>query len=101
MTLLPPPLRWVESFLESIGQAIGSGVEVEIEKTVNPLVFNIKVTFGELIAGPRMMHIWNIFQQYASKNDTLPQGKVSISPRTMAIQVVVKRRLGPPRNEKP
>lgn len=101
MPELPPPLRWIDSFITSIGEAIGSGIAIELEKTVNPLVYDFTLHFEELIAGPRMLQIWNMLQQYAAKNETIPQGKVAIGPFSMRVKLVVKRRLGPPRDEKP
>lgn len=73
----------------------------EARPTVNPLVYTIKFTFGEPISGKRMMLVWNLFQQYAAKNDTVPQGKVESDGPKMTTQVVIKRRLGLPRNEHP
>lgn len=101
MQEFPPPLAWLPGFALSMGGALGTSVLFDARPTVNPLVYVIKFTFGEPISGKRMMLVWNLFQQYAAKNETIPQGKVESDGPKMTAHVVIKRRLGLPRNEHP
>lgn len=81
--------------------ALGTSVSFEVNKTVNPLVYTVKFTFGEPVSGKRMMLVWNLYQQYAAKNDAVPQGKVESEGTSLTTRVIIKRRLGLPRNEHP
>lgn len=81
--------------------ATGQRLKVRVGTTVNPLVFTIRLDFSEPIAGKNMLLVWNLFQMYASKNETVPKGKAAIGNRSLLTEVVVKRRLGPPRNKHP
>lgn len=99
--MVPPPLAWLPSFCSSMGGALGTSVSFDLQTTVNPLVYIVKFNFGEPISGKRMMLVWNLYQQYAAKNDTVPQGKVESEGNSMTTKVAIKRRLGLPRNEHP
>ncbi|TXH11234.1 MAG: hypothetical protein E6R04_02875 [Spirochaetes bacterium] len=101
MRELPPPLAWLPSFANSLSGAIDSPVQVECTQSVNPLVYIVKFRFGEKVTGKRMMLVWNLYQQYAAKNDSIPQGRVETEGNTLTTTIIVKRRLGPPRNEHP
>lgn len=96
-----PPLEWISGFTNSISRAVGSTVSAKTETTVNPLVFRVRVLFSEPLSGRNMMLVWNLFQMYAVKNDSVPQGKKSGAPQELLAEVVVKRRLGPPRKDHP
>lgn len=99
--MVPPPLAWVPDLASSLERALGTGVHVKINPTVNPLLFKLQFDFSEAQPGERMGMIWNLIQQYAAKNETVPQGNVSIEDRSLTTQVAVKRRLGLPRNARP
>lgn len=99
--VLPPPLAWVDGFIQSVQGAIGSGVKYDTSTTVNPLVFKIRIRFQEKVSGKNMMLIWNLFQGYAAKNDSVPQGKVAEGEFKLVAEIIIKRRLGPPRDRHP
>src|SRR5688572_18159150 len=96
---LPPPLVWLTGFSQSLGGALGSRVDYEVRPSVNPLVYIVKFTFNEPISGKRMLLAWNLFQQYAAKNDSIPEGRVEKEGNSMTAKIIVKRRLGLPRND--
>ncbi len=96
-----PTLEWVNGFVLSITRATGVTVTSHIEKTVNPLVFRVRLRFAEPLSGKSMMLVWNLFQMYAKKNESIPQGKKPEKSLELVAEVVVKRRLGPARNENP
>lgn len=97
-----PPLMWVPDVSDSMSRALGTACSYEVRSTVNPLMYRIVFSFGERQSGKQMLLLWNVVQQYAAKNDAAPQGKVeSEDGRRLAVDIVVKRRLGPPRNEQP
>lgn len=99
--LTPPPLAWLNGFIHSIVGALGSGVSFSVNKTINPLVMRIKLSFQEPVAGKNLVLVWNLFQMYASKNDCIPQGKASEGDRSLITDVVIKRRIGIPVNKHP
>lgn len=99
--MLPPPLAWVESFIHSVEGAIGSKVKYSTESTVNPLVHRIRISFPEKVAGRNMLLIWNLFQIYAVKNDSVPQGKAAEGEYKLVADIIIKRRLGLPRDKHP
>lgn len=96
-----PPLAWLPSFAFSLGGALGTSINYTIEQTINPLIYAVKFTFGEPISGKRMMLVWNLYQQYAAKNEAFPQGKVEVEGKSMTTTLGIKRRLGAPRDEHP
>ena len=96
-----PPLAWVPGFTHSLSGAIGTSVSHKIETTQNPLIFKITLQFGESISGKRFMLMWNLFQQYAHKNESIPQGKLEKEGNKLTALVGVKRRLGLARDEHP
>lgn len=98
---LPPPLAWIPGFVQSLSGALGTSVDVALAKTVNPLVYKVQFTFGEVISGKRMLLVWNLYQKYAAKNDAFPQGKIESEGRSMSTHIAITRRFGLPRNEHP
>ena len=96
-----PPLEWISGFTASISRAIGSTVSARVDTTVNPLIFRVRVLFSEPLSGRNMMLVWNLFQMYAVKNDSVPHGKKAQAPQELVAEVIVKRRLGSPRSVNP
>jgi hypothetical protein len=96
-----PPLGWLPHYVQSIERAVGSSIRHEVKPTVNPLQFTIKLFFSGAISGKAIMLIWNLFQVWANTNDAIPQGKLEKDQRTLLLSVVVKRRLGPPKDTNP
>jgi len=47
------------------------------------------------------MHVWNLFQKYAARNDCVPQGKTESSAKELVISVATKQRLGQPKTDHP
>lgn len=70
-------------------------------KTVNPLVYKVRISFGDLLSGKQMLLVWNLFQQYAAKNEAIPQGRLEQEGSQMTSPVIIRRRLGIPRDEHP
>lgn len=99
--MTPPPLAWLPGFAHSMSGAMGCSVEINLETTVNPLVYKVKARFGEALTGQQLMLVWNLFQKYAAKNDCVPQGKTSGSSKELSFLVATKRRTGPTRDEHP
>jgi hypothetical protein len=81
--------------------ALGCQVSMTAEPTVNPLVHRVKATFSEPLSGKNLMLVWNLFQQYAAKNDVIPQGKMEGWGKELVMNVALKRRLGPPKDDHP
>jgi hypothetical protein len=93
---------WVPGVSDSMARALGTSCTYEVKSTVNPLIYTVVFTFGEKQPGKQMLLLWNVVQQYAAKNDAVPKGKVYSNDGTkLAVDVILKRRLGPPRNEAP
>jgi len=101
MSELPPPLAWLPGFANSLSGAIDTPLQIECTQSVNPLVYIVKFRFGENVTGKRMMLVWNLYQQYAAKNDAVPQGKVESEGKTLTTSIIIKRKRGLPRNEHP
>lgn len=99
--MLPPPLAWIASFIHSVQGAVGRKVTYEISQTVNPLVYRIRIDFPEKVSGKSMMLVWNLFQMYAAKNDCVPQGKAADGDYRLVTEVIMKQRLGRPKNKHP
>lgn len=96
-----PALAWVASYSKSLGAALGVTVASDIMPSVNPLLFKIRFHFGEEITGDKMLHVWNLFQKYAAANDAIPQGKLEKDGTKMTVSVVVRRRMGLPKDKHP
>jgi hypothetical protein len=98
---LSPPLAWFGGFIRSIEGAIGMTVQWHLSRTVNPLVFKIRIYFPERVSGRNLMLIWNLFQMYAARNNCVPQGRSSNSDKALSAEIITKQRLGLPQNEHP
>lgn len=96
-----PALAWVPSYSNSLGGALGVAVSHDIMPTVNPLKFKVRFHFGEELSGEKMLHVWNLFQKYAAANDAIPQGKLEKEGTKMTVEVVVRRRMGLPKDSHP
>lgn len=73
----------------------------DVRPTVNPLVYIVKASWPERVAGHITLQIWNLFQKWLVTNDCVPNGNVATEPTSITVQVVVKRRLGNPKNDSP
>lgn len=100
--MLPPPLAWIDGFIHSVQGALSQKVTYDISGSeVNPLVYKIHIKFSEKISGKNMLLVWNLFQMYGTRNDSVVQGKNSESEYKIVAEVGIKRRLGPPRKKHP
>lgn len=98
--MVPPPLAWVPLFVKSMERAMGIEIAFEMEPTVNPLIYQVVLRFNEHLDRP--LDVWNMFQIWAAKNDSIPYGKIKQpNSRTMILDVIIKRRLGVERDEIP
>ncbi len=98
---MPPSLAWIPSFCHSLSGALDASVSAKINPTVNPLLYKIQIQFGQPLSGSSKVLIWNLFQIFAAKNDVVPQGKLDTSPTLIEVQVILKQRLGFPKNRHP
>jgi hypothetical protein len=105
--MTPPGLAWLDSFCGSVGLALGSSIQASTESTVNPLIHTVRLRFGEPCDPKRANEIWNLFQKWAAVNGSRPQGRIERRAYSkwlidgMSISVMIRERLGAPRNEKP
>ena len=72
-----------------------------IERTVNPLVYKVSLTFEPALVPKTMMLVWNLFQKYASANESIMQGRPSMDGRRLTVDVGIRRRLGEAKNKHP
>jgi hypothetical protein len=73
----------------------------DVKMTVNPLVYRVKVSWVEAISGTLAFQVWNLLQRWLATNDCVPDGRVSPQPTSLTVLVVVKRRMGNPKDESP
>ncbi len=98
---MPPALRWIDGYVLSVSQATNTVVQAQISSTVNPLVFRVKIKFSEPLSGKNMMLVWNLFQMYATRNESVPKGRKPDGALELQAEIIVKRRLGPAMNDNP
>jgi hypothetical protein len=98
---LPPPLRWFDSFAGSTGRALGQGISHSVQVSVNPLVYKVKLKWPEPVDGKIINGIWNLLQIWTVKNDCVTDGQVDTSSVSLKATIIVKRRLGPPKDVVP
>jgi hypothetical protein len=98
---VPPSLQWVPRFARSVESAVGSGIRWELAKTVNPLVYTVRIGFNEQMSGKNVMHIWNLFQMFAASNDCVMKGKKMDAGWNLIAEVGMKERLGHPKKKHP
>lgn len=109
--MVPPGLAWINSFALSTGLALDQRIATSVQSTVNPLVYTISMRWGEPISTKSALLVWNLFQKWAARNKTTPQGDVGVEEvRTPAnqslvqgllVKVHLRERLGLPRDEWP
>lgn len=92
---------WIPAFVGSIERAIGQNVTYKLDSTVNPLVYKIQLSWKEPTGAKIAGGVWNLFEKWVSKNDADTSGGVEIGPTGMAMHLVTKRRLGPPKDSVP
>lgn len=97
----PPALAWLDGLMHSLTGATGASVSYTTKATVNPLVIQLKVSFGQWMSGTNMMLSWNLLQMYAAKNECVLQGKTAKEDGTLLSEVIMKRRLGLPMDKHP
>lgn len=97
----PPPLAWLRAFSDSTSRALDQRIIFELLPSVNPLVYKLRLRWPEPVNGKLKNGIWNLFQIWAWKNDCVPQGHVDTSNYGMTIELIIKRRLGAPKEELP
>lgn len=95
MQSLPPPLAWVAPFCESTGRALDEGLSWNL-KPVNPLETQVTIRWSNNLSPKLYLGVWNLFQMWATNNDSVPQGKPLHGTSSIAVNVAVKRRLGRP-----
>jgi hypothetical protein len=98
---VPPPLAWVPHFCDSTGRALDLKLAYEIRSAGTPLMYVVHIRWPEPIEPKFYMSVWNLFQIWAWKNETIPQSSPLHAPFSMSITVAVKRRLGLPREDHP
>ena len=84
-------------FVGSVERALGQGVSYRLEVSVNPLVYTLKVSWREPIAGLLVGNIWNLLQVWLTKNEAVGNGVVKSSPTSMEVGVGIRRRFGTPK----
>jgi hypothetical protein len=97
----PPPLAWVDSFVDSTSRALDQQIFYTLEPTVNPLVFTIRLRWEQGVSGKLVMGVWNLLQIWIHKNNCETYGKVNTGSTSLAAHIVTKMRLGPPKDENP
>ena len=73
----------------------------ELRASTTPLLFTLHVHWPEPLSPKLYMGVWNLFQIWAHKNGSVPQGSPIHAPYSMSIALATKRRLGVPRNDHP
>ena len=73
----------------------------DVKPTVNPLVYIVSASWQENVAGSIALQVWNLLQMWLTTNDCVPNGNVETKPTSITVQVIVKRRMGNPKNESP
>jgi hypothetical protein len=101
---LPPPLAWLESFVGSLGRALGQKMGFESSSTVNPLVYKVRLRWEDPLSPTTANLLWNHLQGWAAMNECIPTGKVSLegpgdTVLYLEASIIIKRRLGAPRND--
>jgi hypothetical protein len=77
-----------------MARALDCSVSYHTQPTVNPLVYAVKITFGENPSSKNRVLLWNLIQKYASKNEAILQGRVRYENSALYFDVGVKYRLG-------
>lgn len=88
-------------YCNSMGMALDCTVQGEVTPSVNPLVYNVKFTFGEPLNGSRMLLVWNLLQKWATANDCQMQGRVEREGKSLTTLIGIKRRFGEPQETHP
>ena len=98
---IPPPLAWLKDYTLSLERATGTKILLDLTPTVNPLIYRVILTWEETPSPKVSLGAWNIFQSWAAKNDCVPHGKTERTPCVKAFTIIIKRRLGPDREDLP
>jgi len=53
------------------------------------------------LPGDLVLKVWNLMQKWIVKNDCVPNGKVATSSTSIVANIIIKRRLGNPKNDSP
>ena len=98
---IPPPLAWLPEYIQSMERATGDSIALDLCRTINPLVHEAIFTFNEPPSPEASLGAWNILQIWAKKNDCIPCKILKRSPYQILVHIIVKRRNGPDKEEKP
>lgn len=84
----------------------------EVHSSVNALVYKVHVKWDEPIRMDQAVAVWNLFQKWAAKNKSRPDGRVIFDEtehplskqmfvKGLSTDVHLRERLGHPKNESP
>jgi hypothetical protein len=73
----------------------------DVQPTVNPLVYKATMVWRENVAGTIALQVWNLLQRWLVTNDCVPNGSVVTTPTSLTVHIIVKRRLGDPKDVSP
>lgn len=99
--VLPPSLKWIDSYCNSLSTALGQTVTHSESPTIIPLIFLVKLTFNPPITPKNKVLAWNMLEIFAAKNDSALHHASIENPNIWVLDLIAKRRLGPERNEHP
>jgi hypothetical protein len=96
-----PGLAWLDDFCVSTGAAIDQAVRHRVVPSVTPLIYIVHISWQLPLSAELVAKVWNLFEIWAAKNDCVTQGKIISNSIELMISVIVKRRLGPTKNDHP
>ena len=73
----------------------------DVLPTVNPLILVAHLQWDSTRSPKQQLLLWNMLQQWSAINDVVPYGKVDLGETHLRVQLIVKRRFGPPKDETP
>jgi hypothetical protein len=110
--MVPPGLAWLRLFSASTGLALDQGMVAEVFKTVNQLTYKVFIKWTEPIPMAHALQVWNLFQKWASTNNSTPSGRVEfqeypdplrkgVGIKGFVVEVHIRERLGHPKLNSP
>jgi hypothetical protein len=99
--LLPPALKWIDTYCDSLSTALGQTVTHSEAPTIIPLIYTIRLNFNPPITPRNKVLAWNMLEIFTSTNDSGLHHANIENPNIWVLDVIAKRRLGPERNEHP
>jgi hypothetical protein len=88
------PLAWLKEFCLSTAGALSSPISYSTKPTHVPLVHLVTIQFSEPLTGKAFLLVWNLLQQWTSKNNCALEGKVEKEGFKMTVKLVTKHRFG-------